>query len=132
MLEKPGYARVRIDGIIYDLSEQIKIEKNKKHNIEIVVDRLVMKEDIKSRLIRQYRDRGISRLQDSVGVDVIGGEEMLFSQNYACPEHGVCIEELTPRMFSFNNPFGACQNCTGLGVFKKNDISLLSLTGTFL
>ena len=111
---KSGYVRVRIDGITYDLSEEIKIEKNKKHTIEIVVDRLVIKEGIKSRLTDSIET--VSSLTGGlVGVDVIGGEEMLFSQNYACPEHGVSIDELTPRMFSFNNPFGACPECFGLG-----------------
>ena len=121
---KSGYVRVRIDGITYDLSEEIKIEKNKKHTIEIVVDRLVIKEGIKSRLTDSIET--VSSLTGGlVGVDVIGGEEMLFSQNYACPEHGVSIDELTPRMFSFNNPFGACEKCTGLGVFKKIDPELI-------
>ena len=115
---------MRIDGITYDLSEEIKIEKNKKHTIEIVVDRLVIKEGIKSRLTDSIET--VSSLTGGlVGVDVIGGEEMLFSQNYACPEHGVSIDELTPRMFSFNNPFGACEKCTGLGVFKKIDPELI-------
>lgn len=121
---KSGYVRVRIDGITYDLSEEIKIEKNKKHTIEIVVDRLVIKEGIKSCLTDSIET--VSSLTGGlVGVDVIGGEEMLFSQNYACPEHGVSIDELTPRMFSFNNPFGACEKCTGLGVFKKIDPELI-------
>ena len=121
---KSGYVRVRIDGITYDLSEEIKIEKNKKHTIEIVVDRLVIKEGIKSRLTDSIET--VSSLTGGlVGVDVIGGEEMLFSQNYASPEHGVSIDELTPRMFSFNNPFGACEKCTGLGVFKKIDPELI-------
>lgn len=117
---KSGYVRARVDGITYDLSEEINIEKNKKHTIEIVVDRLVIKDSIKSRLTDSIET--VSSLTGGlVNVDVIGGEDMMFSQNYACPEHGVSIEELTPRMFSFNNPYGACEKCTGLGVFKKVD-----------
>ena len=122
--KKSGYVRVRCDGIIYDLSEEIKLEKNKKHNIEIVIDRLVIKDGIASRLSDSIETAsGISG--GVVIVDVIDGEEMLFSQNYACPEHNVSIEELAPRMFSFNNPFGACEKCTGLGVFRKIDPDLI-------
>lgn len=121
---KSGYVRVRIDGIIYDLSEEIKLEKNKKHIIEIVVDRLVIKPDIKSRLTDSIEI--VSSLTGGlITVDVIDGEELHFSQNYSCPEHNISIEELTPRMFSFNNPFGACEKCTGLGVFKKIDAELI-------
>ncbi len=121
---KAGYVRIRADGIIYDLSEEIKLEKNKKHSIEIVIDRLVIKEGIETRLGDSVETvSGISG--GLVIVDVQGGEEMLFSQNYACPEHNVSIEELNPRMFSFNNPFGACEKCTGLGVFRKIDPDLI-------
>lgn len=121
---KSGYVRIRIDGMTYDLSETIKIDKNKKHTIEIIVDRLVIKEGIKSRLTDSIET--VSSLTGGlVGVDVIDGEEMLFSQSYACPEHNISIEELTPRMFSFNNPFGACEKCTGLGVFQKVDPDLV-------
>ena len=123
-LIKQGYARVRVDGIIYDLSEQIPLDKNKKHNIEVVVDRLVLKEDIRTRLTDSIEVAG--KLSDGlILIDVIDGEEMLFSQNYACPEHGVSIEELVPRMFSFNNPFGACPTCTGLGVHRTIDENLI-------
>lgn len=122
--KKSGYVRVRCDGIIYDLSEEIKLEKNKKHNIEIVVDRLVIKEGITSRLTDSVETA--SAISGGIVIaDVIGGKEMLFSQNYACPEHNISIEELTPRMFSFNNPFGACPKCTGLGVFRKIDPDLV-------
>ena len=121
---KSGYARVRVDGIIYDLSEKIKLEKNKKHNIEIVVDRLVLKDDIRSRLADSI-ETAISISGGIVIVDVIGSEEMMFSQNYACPEHGISIDELTPRMFSFNNPQGACEKCTGLGTFMRVDPDLI-------
>ncbi|MDE7294132.1 MAG: excinuclease ABC subunit UvrA [Oscillospiraceae bacterium] len=116
--KKMGYVRVRVDGIVYDLDEEIKLEKNKKHSIEIVVDRLTVKEDMSTRLADSIETAsGISG--GTVICDIIGGEEMLFSQNFACPEHGVSMEELSPRMFSFNNPYGACPKCTGLGVFKK-------------
>ncbi len=121
---KSGYVRVRIDGIVYDLAEQIKLEKNKKHTVEIIVDRLVMKPEIKPRLTDSV-ETVIALTGGLVGVDVMGGEELLFSQNYACPEHGVSVEELAPRMFSFNNPFGACPECTGLGVFLKVDPKLV-------
>ena len=122
--KKSGYVRVRCDGIIYDLSEEIKLEKNKKHNIEIVVDRLVIKEGITSRLTDSVETA--SAISGGIVIaDVIGGKEMLFSQNYACPEHNISIEELTPRMFSFNNPFGACPKCTGLGVFRRIDPDLV-------
>lgn len=121
---KSGYVRVRIDGIMYDLSEDISLEKNKKHNIEVVVDRLIIKDGIKSRLADSIET--VSSLTGGlVVVDVVDGEEMMFSQNYACPEHGVSIDELSPRMFSFNNPFGACEKCTGLGVFKKVDPAMI-------
>ncbi len=117
---KSGYVRVRVDGIIYDLSEKIAMNKNQKHNIEIIVDRLVVKPEIRSRLSDSVETvTGLSG--GLVGVDVIDGKELLFSQNYACPDHGVSVEELAPRMFSFNNPFGACPDCTGLGVFLKVD-----------
>lgn len=121
---KSGYVRIRIDGMTYDLSETIKIDKNKKHTIEIIVDRLVIKDSIKSRLSDSI-ETVTSLTGGLVGVDVIDGEEMLFSQSYACPEHNISIEELTPRMFSFNNPFGACEKCTGLGVFQKVDPDLV-------
>lgn len=121
---KSGFVRVRIDGSIYDLSEKIKLDKNKKHNIEIVVDRLVIKPDIRSRLTDSV-ETATKMSKGLLMVDVADGEELLFSQNYACPEHGVSVEELSPRMFSFNNPFGACQTCMGLGVFTKPDVSLI-------
>lgn len=123
-IKKSGYVRVRVDGSIYDLSEKITLDKNKKHTIEVVVDRLVVKPDIRSRLTDSLEVvLGLSG--GLVVVDVIGGEELLFSQNYACPDHGVSVEELSPRMFSFNNPFGACPECTGLGVFLRVDEKLV-------
>ena len=117
---KTGYARARVDGIIYDLSEKIPLEKNKKHNIDIVVDRLVIKPEITSRLADSIETA--SKLADGIiTVNLLGDKDVTFSQKYACPEHNVSIDELTPRMFSFNNPFGACPKCTGLGVFLKID-----------
>lgn len=122
--KKDGYVRVRVDGIIYDLSEKIELDKNKKHNIEIVVDRLIVKESIRSRLADSIETAtGLSN--GILLVDVIDGEEKLYSLDYACPEHGVSIEELEPRMFSFNNPFGACPTCSGLSVFMKPDPDLI-------
>ncbi len=121
---RSGFVRVRVDGIIYDLSEQIKPEKNKKHNIEIVVDRLSVREDIKSRLADSF-ETALALTGGLLVVDVIDGEEMLFSQNYSCPEHDISIDELAPRMFSFNNPIGACEKCTGLGTFLKVDPELI-------
>ncbi|MGN0578434.1 MAG: excinuclease ABC subunit UvrA, partial [Ruminiclostridium sp.] len=123
-IRKQGFVRVRIDGIMYDLSEKIKLEKNIKHNIEVVVDRLVVKPEIDSRLTDSIETAG--KLTDGlVYIDVIDGEELHFSQNYACPEHNISIDELVPRMFSFNNPFGACPHCTGLGVFRRVDPALI-------
>ena len=121
---KSGFVRVRIDDIMYDLSEDIKLEKNKKHHIEIVVDRIVVKEGIESRITDSLET--VFSLTDGLAiVDVIGGEPILFSQNYACPEHNISIGELEPVMFSFNNPMGACPKCTGLGVFRKIDPDLI-------
>ncbi len=117
---KGGFARVRVDSIIYDLSEDIVLEKNKKHSIEIIVDRLVIKESIRSRLSDSVETA--SKLAGGLIVVAVEGEEdILFSQSYACPEHGASIDELSPRMFSFNAPQGACPKCTGLGVFMRID-----------
>ena len=121
---KSGFARVRADGILYDLSEDFKLEKNKKHDIEVVVDRLVIKPSIRSRLSDSL-ETAMKQANGLVMVSVIDGEDYLYSQNYACPDHGVSITELSPRMFSFNNPFGACPKCTGLGVFLKVDPKLV-------
>ncbi len=121
---KSGYVRVRIDGIQYDLSEEIKLEKNNKHTIEIIVDRLVIKDGILSRLTDSL-ETVFSLTGGIVHVDVIGGEMLSFSQNYACPDHNVSMEELTPRMFSFNNPYAACEGCTGLGTFQRIDPDLI-------
>lgn len=121
---KSGFVRVRVDGIMYELSEDIKLDKNKKHNIEIIVDRIIIKEGIESR-IADSLETVFSLTEGLAMVDVIGGEEMLFSQNYACPEHNISIQELEPVMFSFNNPVGACPKCTGLGVFRSIDPDLI-------
>ncbi|NLA76763.1 MAG: excinuclease ABC subunit UvrA, partial [Clostridiales bacterium] len=121
---KSGFVRARIDGSIYDLSEEITLDKNKKHNIEIIVDRLVIKQEIRSRLSDSV-EVASALSSGTVIVAVPDGEELLFSQNYACPEHNVAIDELTPRMFSFNNPFGACPTCAGLSVFMKIDTELI-------
>lgn len=122
---KSGYVRVRCDGSLYDLSEEIKLDKNKKHNIEIVVDRLVIREDITQRLTDSVEVA--SGLAGGLVIINIVGEDrdISFSQNYACEDCGISIEELTPRMFSFNNPFGACPTCTGLGVQLKVDQDLI-------
>ncbi|MEG1061364.1 MAG: excinuclease ABC subunit UvrA [Oscillospiraceae bacterium] len=117
---RAGFVRARIDGNLYDLSESIKLDKNKKHNIEIVVDRLVIGSELGSRLSDSI-ETALNLCGGTVMINIIDGEDMLFSQSYACPEHGVSVEELTPRMFSFNNPFGACPKCTGLGTFLKVD-----------
>ena len=117
-VRKSGFVRVRVDGNIYDLSEEIKLEKNIRHDIDVVVDRLVIKPEIRSRLADSLETA--SRLTGGISlVSVVGGEDILFSQNYACPEHGISMDELTPRMFSFNSPQGACEHCTGLGIFMK-------------
>ena len=112
---KQGFARVRVDGILYDLTEQIKLEKNKKHNIELVVDRLVLKEGLRRRLTDSI-ETACSHSGGLVIIELPGtGEELSFSQNYACEDCGISLTELEPRMFSFNNPAGACPSCTGLG-----------------
>lgn len=122
--KKNGYVRARIDGIIYDLTENIELDKNLRHNVELVIDRLVMKPDIRTRL----SDSVECALRESDGLVICAtvpregeGVEYEYSTNYACPEHGVSFGELEPRMFSFNNPFGACPTCTGLGVLRSVD-----------
>lgn len=125
---KSGFARVRVDGNLYDLSEEIKLDKNKKHDIEIVVDRLIIKKDETGDLVRRLTDSlevAMGQTGGIVIIDVLDGKEMMFSQNYSCPEHNISIEELNPRMFSFNNPFGACEKCTGLGTFMSIDPDII-------
>lgn len=122
--KKSGYVRVRIDGEVRDINEPVELDKNKKHTIEIVVDRLVVRPDIHKRLADSLET--VLRLSSGIAVvDVIGKEEMLFSQNFACSDCGISIEELTPRMFSFNNPYGACPTCSGLGTLLKIDPDLI-------
>lgn len=117
-VRKSGYVRVRVDGSIFDLSEEIKLDKNIKHSIEVVVDRLVINDGIRSRLADSV-DTACNLSDGAVIVDVVGKDELLFSQKFACPEHGTCIEEMAPRSFSFNNPYGSCPRCMGLGTFMR-------------
>ena len=117
---RQGYVRVRVDGENRDLSEELKLQKTKKHNIEIVVDRIAIRADVRSRLTDSV-ETAAALSGGLVIADVIGGEPILFSQNYACEDCGISIEELTPRMFSFNNPYGACPVCTGLGMQMRVD-----------
>ena len=121
---KSGYVRVRIDGNLYELSEEIKLEKNIKHNIEIVVDRLVVKEGIENRLTDSI-ETVMGLTGGLMVVDVIGGEPMTFSQSFACPDCNISVDEVEPRSFSFNNPFGACPECFGLGYKMEFDEDLM-------
>ena len=119
-IKKSGYVRIRVDGEIYEITDEINLDKNKKHNIEIVVDRLIVRADIRKRLTDSLET--VLKLSNGLLiVDVVGKEELLFSQNFACSDCGISIDELTPRMFSFNNPFGACPTCGGLGSLLKID-----------
>ncbi len=122
--KRSGYVRVMIDGNMYELTEEIKLEKNFKHNIEIVVDRLVVKPGIESRLTDSI-ENVLNLAEGLLYVDVIGGERMTFSQSFACPDCGVSVGELEPRSFSFNNPFGACPDCFGLGYKMEFDVDLM-------
>ncbi len=121
---KSGYVRVRIDGNLYELSEEIKLDKNKKHHIDIIVDRLVVREDIKSRLSDSI-ETAATLTGGIINVDVIGGEELQFSQNYACDEHNISLPDIEPTLFSFNSPVGACPTCTGIGKFMKVDPAMI-------
>ncbi|WP_349408589.1 excinuclease ABC subunit UvrA [Pseudalkalibacillus sp. SCS-8] len=123
-IKKEGYVRVRVDGEIVDVSEEIKLEKNKKHSIEIVVDRIVVKEGVETRLADSL-ETALNIADGKVIVDVIGDEELLFSQHHACPYCGFSIGELEPRLFSFNSPFGACSSCDGLGTKLEVDLDLI-------
>ena len=122
--KRSGYVRVRIDGNLYDLSEEIKLEKNIKHNIEIVVDRLVVKDGIAVRLTDSVENT-LALAEGLLIVDVIGGEPMTFSQSFSCPDCGISVSEIEPRSFSFNNPFGACPDCFGLGYKMEFDVDLM-------
>ena len=123
-LQKEGFIRVRIDGELYEITDDLDIDRKKKHNIDILVDRLVIKPDIRNRLTESV-EIALTHANNLVTIDIIGKEEMLFSQNYACPDCGISIEELTPRMFSFNNPYGACPDCGGIGHLMKIDPDLI-------
>ena len=125
-LQKEGFARVRVDGEIYDLAdlEEIKLDKNKKHEIEIVVDRLVIKEEILGRLTESI-EVALKHADNLVLIDVVGAKTVLYSCNYACPDCGFSFPELSPRMFSFNNPYGACPKCSGIGYLMKMDEDLI-------
>ena len=123
-LQKDGFARVRVDGEIYDLSDEIKLDKNKKHEIEVVVDRLVIKEDIVGRLTESI-ETALKEADNLVLIDIVGEKQVLYSCNYACPDCGFSFPELTPRMFSFNNPYGACPKCSGIGYLMKMDEDLI-------
>lgn len=123
-MKKSGYVRVRVDGNMYDLSETIELDKNKKHNIEVVVDRLVVKEGIQKRLTDSI-ESVIKIAEGLLTVDVVGGEPMNFSMSFACPDCGISIDEIEPRSFSFNNPFGACPDCFGIGFKMEFDEDLM-------
>ena len=123
-LQKEGFARVRVDGEIYELSDEIKLDKNKKHEIEVVVDRLIIKEEIIGRLTESI-EVSLKHAENMVLIDVIGGKPTLYSCNYACPDCGFSFPELSPRMFSFNNPYGACPKCSGIGFLMKMDEDLI-------
>lgn len=123
--QKDGFARARIDGRIYEIGEdEINIDKKKKHNVDLIVDRLVIKDGIRSRLTESV-EIAMKHANNLVTIDVVGGEEKIYSQNYACVDCGISFEELTPRMFSFNNPFGACPECTGIGYLMRIDEDLI-------
>ena len=122
--QKEGFVRVRVDGEVYELTDDIEIDRKKKHNIELVVDRLVVKEEIRTRLTESV-ETALKYANNLVVIDIPGDKEVLYSQNYACPDCNISIEELTLRMFSFNNPFGACPTCTGIGYLMKMDEDLI-------
>lgn len=123
-MQKEGFVRVRIDGEMFELTDDIEMDRNKKHNIDIVVDRLVVKEDIRNRLAESI-ETAMRHSDNLVKVDFVGEGEKLYSGNYACPDCGISFEELTPRMFSFNNPMGACPECTGIGYLMRMDEDLI-------
>lgn len=122
--QKEGFVRARIDGKIYELSDDIELDRKKKHEIELVVDRLVIKEDIRSRLTESV-ETALKHADNLVLIDVVGQKAILYSTNYACPHCGFSFPELSPRMFSFNNPFGACPECSGIGYLMKMDPDLI-------
>jgi len=123
-IKRDGYVRVRIDGELREISEDIVLDKNKKHTIEVIVDRLVVKENIQNRLTDSI-ETALKLSDGLVIVNIIGGEDLLFNTKFACPEHGISIEELEPRMFSFNSPYGACEECNGIGYLLRVDPELI-------
>ncbi len=123
-LKKEGYVRVRIDGTEYDLNDSIALEKNKKHNVDVIIDRLIMKDEIRSRLYESI-ETASKLAKGKVVIDVVGGEEIVMSESYACPDCDFSLPELEPRMFSFNAPYGACPDCKGLGIKYKLDEDLV-------
>ncbi len=123
-MQKEGFVRARIDGENYELSDDIELDRNKKHNIDIIVDRLVVKEEIRNRLAESI-ETAMKHSNNLVKIDAIGQEEKLFSSNYSCPDCNISFEELSPRMFSFNNPMGACPDCSGIGYLMKMDEDLI-------
>lgn len=123
-IKKSGYVRIRVDGVPYEIGDDIKLEKTKKHNIDVVIDRIVVKEGIKTRLADSI-ETALKLADGLVLINVIDGKDMLFSQNFSCPDCGISIEEITPRLFSFNSPYGACPECSGLGFNMKIDPDLL-------
>ncbi len=123
-MQQEGYVRVKVDGEIRDLTEEFELDKNKQHTIQVVVDRLIMKDGIKSRLADSL-ETALELTDGLVVIDVVDGEEMLFSEHFACPDCGISLEELSPRMFSFNSPYGACETCDGLGNKREFDPDLI-------
>ena len=119
-IRRDGYVRVRVDGAVYDINDDIRMEKNKKHTIDVVIDRLVVREGMNTRLADSL-ETALKLGEGVVYVQIVGGEELMFSENFACVDCGISLPELTPRMFSFNSPFGACPVCTGLGSHKEFD-----------
>lgn len=123
-IRKEGYVRVRIDGEVIDINEEINLEKNKKHTIEVVIDRLIVREGIEQRLADSL-ETALDIGEGIVYVQVVDGELLMFSQNFACIDCGISLPEIAPRMFSFNSPYGACPECSGLGSHQQFDIDLV-------
>ena len=123
-MQKEGFVRARVDGEVIELTDDIDLDRNKKHNIDIIVDRLIIKDEIRNRLAESI-ETAMKNSNSLVKIDIIGQGEKLYSGNYACPDCNISFEELSPRMFSFNNPFGACPECTGIGYLMKIDPDLI-------
>ena len=122
--QKEGFIRIRVDGNLFEITDDLDIDRKKKHNIDVLVDRIVIKPDIRNRLTESV-EIALAHANNLVNIDIVGKEERLFSQNYACPDCGISMEELSPRMFSFNNPYGACPDCGGIGYLMKIDPDLI-------